>query len=223
MNNAIILANKEHPLFEKLKNSDAAFYDVEKDEPFENKNNRYNEASIVFDFCVLSTERKEKLLNFLNKEFNIPIVSDLSTHWSEGILEKYDHISGSVACQFFSPKNTYEYFFKDEKTDEYIQKLFKGIGINGLKVQNSGCGFTYPRVISMIINEAYFSLEDQLAEKEDIDTAMQFGVNYPMGPFKWAKEIGLPPIVQLLDELYKVTGDPRYRASKELRLQSFNN
>lgn len=62
-------------------------------------------------------------------------------------------------------------------------------------------GFITPRVISMIINEAFFSLEEKLSSKEEIDTAMKLGTNYPFGPFEWADKIGKEKIVQLLKKL----------------------
>jgi 3-hydroxybutyryl-CoA dehydrogenase len=62
-------------------------------------------------------------------------------------------------------------------------------------------GFITPRVISMIINEAYLSLEEGVANKEAIDTAMKLGTNYPYGPFEWANLIGIDKISALLGRL----------------------
>ena len=62
-------------------------------------------------------------------------------------------------------------------------------------------GFISPRVVSMIINEAYFTLEENVSTKEEIDIAMKLGTNYPYGPFEWSKKIGLKNIAALLTEL----------------------
>jgi 3-hydroxybutyryl-CoA dehydrogenase len=62
-------------------------------------------------------------------------------------------------------------------------------------------GFISPRVIAMIINEAYFALEEKVSTKEEIDTAMKLGTNYPFGPFEWADKIGLKNIFELLNML----------------------
>lgn len=59
-------------------------------------------------------------------------------------------------------------------------------------------GMIAPRVISMIINEAYFALEAGVSSKADIDTAMKLGTNYPYGPFEWAEKIGVEEILKLL-------------------------
>ena len=62
-------------------------------------------------------------------------------------------------------------------------------------------GFISTRVVSMIINEAYFTLEEKVSTKEEIDIAMKLGTNYPYGPFEWSKKIGLKNIAGLLTEL----------------------
>ncbi len=64
-------------------------------------------------------------------------------------------------------------------------------------------GFISARVVSMIINEAYFALEEQVSSKEEIDTAMKLGTNYPYGPFEWSEKIGLKNIHELLLTLSK--------------------
>lgn len=62
-------------------------------------------------------------------------------------------------------------------------------------------GFITPRVVSMIINEAFISLEENVATKENIDTAMKLGTNYPYGPFEWAEKIEIKKIASLLARL----------------------
>lgn len=62
-------------------------------------------------------------------------------------------------------------------------------------------GFISARVVAMIINEAYFALEEGVSSRAEIDTAMKLGTNYPRGPFEWAEQIGTRHICQLLDKL----------------------
>lgn len=62
-------------------------------------------------------------------------------------------------------------------------------------------GFISARVVSMIINEAYFVLEEGVSTKEEIDTAMKLGTNYPYGPFDWGQIIGLSKLNELLTKL----------------------
>lgn len=75
-------------------------------------------------------------------------------------------------------------------------------------------GMISPRVIAMIVNEAYFGLGDHISTKTDIDTAMKLGTNYPMGPFEWSEKIGLQKIVALLKKLAET--DSRYQVAPAL-------
>jgi 3-hydroxybutyryl-CoA dehydrogenase len=67
------------------------------------------------------------------------------------------------------------------------------------------------RVLVMLINEAADALYLGLASREDIDTAMVKGVNYPKGLLKWADELGVEPVCEKLQELYEAYGEDRYR------------
>ena len=62
-------------------------------------------------------------------------------------------------------------------------------------------GMITPRVISMIINEAYYALGQEVSTKQEIDIAMRLGTNYPLGPFEWGRKIGLKNIHSLLERL----------------------
>ncbi|HEX4374961.1 MAG TPA: 3-hydroxyacyl-CoA dehydrogenase family protein, partial [Puia sp.] len=76
-------------------------------------------------------------------------------------------------------------------------------------------GMISARIISMIINEAYYTFEEDVSTKKEIDIAMKLGTNYPFGPFEWAEKIGLKNIYDLLLQLSKT--DSRYTISKGLQ------
>jgi 3-hydroxybutyryl-CoA dehydrogenase len=56
----------------------------------------------------------------------------------------------------------------------------------------------------MIINEAYFTVGEEVSSKREIDIAMKLGTNYPLGPFEWADKIGLSNIYKLLLKLSSI-------------------
>ncbi len=64
----------------------------------------------------------------------------------------------------------------------------------------------------MLINEAAFSLEENIASYEDIELAMQKGANYPKGLFDWGNEIGYQNIIAILNKLEFEKTDKRYSA-----------
>lgn len=75
----------------------------------------------------------------------------------------------------------------------------------------------YMRILVMLINEAADTVHMGIATIIDVDTAVQFGVNYPKGLLKWADEIGLETIVTEIDKLYDMYREDRYRCSALLR------
>jgi len=79
-------------------------------------------------------------------------------------------------------------------------------------------GFVSARVVSMIINEAYFALQENVSTKEEIDIAMKLGTNYPYGPFEWSEKIGLKNIYSLLNELGKTNS--RYQPATLLEKEA---
>ena len=79
-------------------------------------------------------------------------------------------------------------------------------------------GFITPRVICMIINEAYFTLEEKVSTKQEIDTAMKLGTNYPYGPFEWSTIIGLKNVFHLLTILAQTNS--RYTPSALLQKEA---
>lgn len=75
-------------------------------------------------------------------------------------------------------------------------------------------GMITARVIAMIVNEAYYTLGAEVSSKEEIDTAMKLGTNYPYGPFEWSERIGLKRIYELLKVLSRA--DARYAIAPAL-------
>ena len=51
--------------------------------------------------------------------------------------------------------------------------------------------YIFARILAAIINEAVQLLDEGVATRQDIDTAMRLGTNYPHGPLEWADRIGL--------------------------------
>lgn len=73
------------------------------------------------------------------------------------------------------------------------------------------------RIVLMLINEAVDALFLNIANAQDIETAMTKGVNYPKGLLQWCNEIGIDEVLAGLDALYDDFHDDRYRASYLLR------
>ena len=84
--------------------------------------------------------------------------------------------------------------------NEEINEIFKLLGKNFIMVKDTP-GLISARVISMIVNEAFYALKEQISTRKEIDLAMKLGTNYPYGPFEWSDIIGQNRIHNLLLKL----------------------
>jgi 3-hydroxybutyryl-CoA dehydrogenase len=62
------------------------------------------------------------------------------------------------------------------------------------------------RLFAQIANETAFALAEDVASPEDMDTAMQLGLNWPLGPLSLAGKLGAGPAVELLRSLEREHG-----------------
>jgi enoyl-CoA hydratase/3-hydroxyacyl-CoA dehydrogenase len=82
---------------------------------------------------------------------------------------------------------------------------------------NAGAGFDPLRVLATAVNEAAKLIEMGATTREEIDTAVLLGLNYPRGILRMADSTGLDKIVAELDRLYeKYDKEDRYKASSVL-------
>lgn len=72
-------------------------------------------------------------------------------------------------------------------------------------------GFISNRVLMPLINEAIFTLYEDIGSAEDIDTVLKLGMNHPMGPLTLADFIGLDTCLAIMNVLHDGFQDPRFR------------
>jgi 3-hydroxybutyryl-CoA dehydrogenase len=105
-----------------------------------------------------------------------------------------------------------------QTSDETIQavKQFLGeAGITAVKLEETP-GLILDRVIASVVNEAAVMYSSKLATKEDIDKMMKVCVNWPMGPFEFADNMGVDRVVEILDEMTGKLG-PKFQPCFLLR------
>ncbi len=73
------------------------------------------------------------------------------------------------------------------------------------------------RILVMIMNEAALAVGEGVASVRDVDRAMKLGTNYPKGPLRWADEVGLDVVLEVLRALQAEQGEERYRPAPLLR------
>lgn len=135
-----------------------------------------------------------------------------------GGLEKFKNLFGFNNMQGFDSNNALEYTspFGGSLPENIITSLNFD---KGLQVADR-IGMVSPRIVCMIINEAYYTLQEGTAEKKDIDTGMKLGTAYPYGPFEWAEKIGLKNVYELLKLVHQDTMDERYKICNLLKTEA---
>lgn len=183
-----------------------------------------NEIEIIIDSTSYPKEKKLENLKFIeeNSSAAIPVLtSSLCVSVSEqSRLCKYPaRLIGIGLYSTFSKSKRIE-IAPSKITDSAILKnaenFLQSAGLS-CSIVPDRVGLIFPRIVSMIINEAAQVYSEQIAAKEDIDTAMKLGTNYPYGPLEWADRIGIELVYEILSALQHDFGEDRYRPHPVLK------
>jgi 3-hydroxybutyryl-CoA dehydrogenase len=147
--------------------------------------------------CIdLLFENSNDRIELLQKNYSLVLVSNVLC----GLIQLPPNFISINGWSGFLQKNIIEAFATSTVVKEQAEEMMLLLQKKMSWVENSPV-FISTRIIVMIINEAYSTLEENIATKEAIDTAMKMGTNYPYGPFEWASKIGLKNVVALLTAL----------------------
>ena len=100
------------------------------------------------------------------------------------------------------------YSTSDEVTN-LIMEISKKLDKVPVEV-NDYPGFVANRILMPMINEAIYTLYEDVAGVEEIDTVMKLGMAHPMGPLQLADFIGLDVCLAILRVLHEGFGNPKY-------------
>jgi 3-hydroxybutyryl-CoA dehydrogenase len=103
-----------------------------------------------------------------------------------------------------------------DDTVERAMAMVREMGRTAVLVNKEIDGFIVNRILHAATQEAYRLLDAGIASFEDIDTAVEKGLNWPMGPFRLGDFSGLDVTYNARLHMYKTTGDERYRPSPQL-------
>ncbi|MBC8045271.1 MAG: 3-hydroxybutyryl-CoA dehydrogenase [Fimbriimonadaceae bacterium] len=96
-----------------------------------------------------------------------------------------------------------------DTTTNTIMELSKQLDKIPVEV-NDYPGFVANRILMPMINEAIYSLYENVAGVNEIDTVMKLGMAHPMGPLQLADFIGLDVCLSILNVLYNGFGNQKY-------------
>ncbi len=96
------------------------------------------------------------------------------------------------------------------------EAVLRALGKETAVVPDSAGG-VLPRIFAMIVNEAAFALQEEVAAAEEIDTAMRLGANYPHGPLALADEVGLDVVLTIIEGVHDESGEDAHRPAPLLK------
>jgi len=103
-----------------------------------------------------------------------------------------------------------------DETIAEVTEFARTCGKDPVEVKDRA-GFIVNALLFPYLNNAVRMLENGTASRDDIDTAMKGGCNFPMGPLALLDLVGLDTSLSILDALYEEFRDPNYAAMPALR------
>ena len=95
------------------------------------------------------------------------------------------------------------------KVTESIMAMSNKLGKIPVEV-NDAPGFVANRILMPMINEAIYTLHEDVSSVEGIDTVMILGMSHPMGPLHLADFIGLDVCLSILEVMHAGFGGKKY-------------
>lgn len=181
-------------------------------------------VDFVIEAIIEKMEAKKQLFQMLsNQPLGNPIFATNTSSLS--ITE----LAASIPCSnrvigmhFFNPAplmKLVEIVKGAQTSEDVVEKvieLIKNLGKQPVIV-NEAPGFVVNRILIPMINEALGIFSEGVASAQDIDLAMQYGANHPMGPLALADLIGLDVVLNIMEVLQSETGEPKYRPHSLLK------
>lgn len=127
-----------------------------------------------------------------------------------------------VGTHFFNPApvlplvEIVRTILNDDPTVETTRRFCESLG-KTVVITKDRPGFIVNRLAIPFLLDAVRLLEEGMATKEEIDTAVKLGLNHPMGPLTLLDFVGLDTTLFVADAMYQEFRDPKFAAPPLLR------
>ena len=175
------------------------------------------EADLVIEAVPEEMESKIEIFTLLDKicRPTTILASNTSSLSITEIASVTYRAKKCVGMHFFNPVHKMKLLEivraleTDDDTLSTVVDVGKRMGKEVVVIKEAP-GFITTRINAMIGNEAFYMLQEGIASASDIDKALKFGLNHPMGPFELVDLVGLDTRLNILEYLHKSLGD-KYR------------
>jgi 3-hydroxybutyryl-CoA dehydrogenase len=186
--------------------------------------NELADADLVIEAATENAETKRAIFRRLDEVVRPEVVLASNTS-SIPIVElgaatkRADRV---VGMHFFNPVplmgliEIVKAITTSEETVDFAREYGVALGKTTV-LSRDRAGFIVNTLLIPYLNDAIRMLEEGFAGREDIDAAINLGLNHPMGPLRLADLIGLDTCAQIGDVLYEEFRDARFAPPPLLR------
>jgi 3-hydroxybutyryl-CoA dehydrogenase len=182
------------------------------------------DCDLVIESVVEDLDVKRALFNELNHIINPSAILTTNTSTLSVIELAMETSRPERVCgvHFFNPApamtivEVVRPLGASDETMEAVTQFVVACGKEPVLVKDQA-GFVVNALLFPYLNNAVRLLDQGVATKEDIDTAMKGGCGFPMGPFALLDLVGLDTSLAILDALYAEFADPNFAPVPLLR------
>lgn len=186
--------------------------------------NDFKDCDLIVEAAIENLELKKKIFTDLDKICKPDAIlstntSCLSVMDMAAVTRRPEKVLG---CHFFNPVPVMQLLelvktiTTSKATLDAAADWGKSLG-KTIVIAPDRPGFIVNRTFAPYMVEAFEMYEQGVATREDIDTGVKLGLNYPMGPLTLADMVGLDTLLFVIDAIYAETKNPKFIAPVLLR------
>ncbi len=184
----------------------------------------FADCDIVIEVVIENMEEKLRLFPVLDKILKpeallLSNTSSLNVTQMGAVTKRADKVCG---LHFFNPApvmklvEIVQTISTSPETIEEVRKFAISLGKTPVLSKDTA-GFIVNFLLIPYLLAAIRMLENGMASRDDIDTAMKLGCGYPMGPFTLLDYVGLDTTMWAAEAIYEEYKDPLYAPPPLLR------
>ncbi|RLD95419.1 MAG: 3-hydroxybutyryl-CoA dehydrogenase [Aquificota bacterium] len=181
-------------------------------------------ADLVIEAAFEKMEVKKELFGELDKvcRSGVVLASNTSSLSITEIAAATSRPDKVVGMHFFNPVpvlplvEIVQGLTTSDEAVELAYQLALKLGKSPIKTKDQP-GFIVNRILVPYMNEAAFAYMEGVGTAEEIDQAMKWGANMPIGPLALLDLVGIDVALDVLEVLYREFGDPKFRPAPILR------
>jgi 3-hydroxybutyryl-CoA dehydrogenase len=184
----------------------------------------FADCDLVIVAVIENMEEKVRLFPILDRilkpdVFILSNTSSLNVTQMGAITKRPDKVCG---LHFFNPAPVMKLvevvrtISTSEETIETVKQFAISLGKTPVLAKDTA-GFIVNFLLIPYLLAAIRMLENGMATRDDIDTAMKLGCGYPMGPFTLLDYVGLDTTLWAAEAIYEEYKDPLYAPPPLLR------